>query len=85
MSDLRVFEDFLFKRWKQAVYSFKNNGDIVISKIFVKQGNKYCIIARFSKQENYCGGYVCNSSGEALVNGRGFSIDEFIDFIKLIK
>ena len=85
MSDKTVFEDFLFKKWKQVAYSYENNGDVVISKNFVKDGNEYCIIAKFSKQENYCGGYVCNSSGEAIINGRGFDIDEFIDFIKLIK
>lgn len=83
MKDKIKFEDWLSKKWQTYFVKKERNGDFVINKDFVKNGESLYITARFTKQDDFCCGYLTNSDGLALVNGKGFTVDEFIEFLNI--
>ena len=84
-TEKETFIDFLSDRWKTWDEKTETNGDTIISKDFIKNKEDFYIIARFSKSGNFCGlGWLLNGSGEAIINGGGFSFDDFCDFLRMI-
>lgn len=82
MTDKDKFEDFLFEKWIEFTQRKGPNDDVVVEKNFSSGGEKCSIIARFSKKGGYCNGLMISRSRGLLVNGKGFSIEEFIEFIR---
>ena len=83
MTDKEKFEDFLFENWLTFSQRKGHNGDVVIEKNFSSVREKFSIIARFSKTGGYCNGLMISKSRGLLVNGKGFSVEEFIEFIRM--
>jgi hypothetical protein len=82
MNDKTKFEDFLFENWQTIEIQRATRG-CIIQKSFIIKGQEYCIIARFSQNNGYVAGYLVDEDGTAIVNGKGFEIDVFIEHLKL--
>lgn len=84
-NEKEMFTAFLSARWKTWEENIEINGDTIITKNFIKNAEDFYIIARFSKSGNFCGlGWLLNGSGETIINGAGFSFDDFCDFLRMI-
>lgn len=78
-----LFENFIFENWKTVSIERERRGDSVLNKRFSHSGQTYYITARFSKDGCFCGGYLADDNGTAIINGTGFPIHTFIDHLKL--
>lgn len=84
MTEQTLFENFIFENWRTVSIERERRGDSVLSKSFSHHsGRSYYITARFSKEGCFCGGYLTDDNGTAIVNGKGFPIHTFIDHLKL--
>ena len=80
MKDIDKFIDFLAKNISITFIKKQDGNDILILKNFKRKGSEYGIIARFNKGD-YLSGYLIKD-GECIVNGKGFSMNSFTNFIK---
>lgn len=84
MTEQTLFENFIFEHWKTLSIERERRGDSIISKRFSHHsGLTYDITARFSKDGCYCGGYLTDENGTAIVNGSGFPVHTFINHLKI--
>ena len=81
--EIDIFKDFIFDNLGKEFSVKKYGNDSIIGTAFKKAKKEYYLIARFSKDGLYCGGYLANEKGEALVNGKGFSLESFLELVKL--
>ena len=83
MTDKQKFENFLFEKWLTFSQTIRPDGDAIIHKEFSVKEQEFSMIARFSNSGGYCNVFLITGKGETVVNGKGFSVEEFIEFIRI--
>lgn len=82
MKEIYIFKDFIYDNLGTTFTEKKHGSETLIAKRFSSKRIGYCLMARFDKYGNYCYGYLVNEMGTALVDGKGFSIESFLNLSK---
>lgn len=83
LTEEEQFCSFIFYTLKRKTYYERKHGsDTIISKDFKKNGKDYILIAKFNSNGEYIMGFLTDGKGKNGINGKGVSVNRFLDLVK---
>ena len=80
-----IFSDYFFKHFGKTYSQINCKEGYRLNKEFVRKGKTYYIDVCFNNAGEYIRGFTADENGAFIIDGRGFSFEMFMDFLKELK